>query len=261
MLIVDNDRDFTHSLATAANNFRTAIATTASQAQELIRRDRPAIVLLKIFQIRTESNQDSYPIDSLDLLAELARQMPSLPIVAIVPEIALFNTDDDFHQRLKVLRSAEHTLLVQPVTPDRAMDAVTQLLQRSGTGIKIAIVDDAPLVLKAMQTSLQPWGFEIITLSDPRQFWQVLQATSPDLLVLDIEMPDVNGIELCRGLRSDPNWNHLPVLFLTAHQDLATQDRAFAIDADDYVSKPIGGTELATRILNRLNRIRTIQRH
>ena len=261
LLIVDNDDNFTQQLATeaAANNFRTAIANTASQAQELIRRERPAIVLLKIFQVRTESNQDSCPIDSLDLLAELDREMPSLPIVLILSETALFNTDEDFTNRLKIVRRAEHTLLVQPVTPTQAMDAVTQLLRRSGAGIKLAIVDDDSIVLKAMRTSLEPWGFEITTLSDPHQFWQVLQATSPDLLVLDIEMPDVNGMELCRRLRSDPNWSHLPVLFLTTHQDLETQNQAFYIGADDYISKPVTGTQLATRIFNRLNRIRAIQ--
>jgi DNA-binding response OmpR family regulator len=259
LLIVDNDRDFTHTLTTAASNFRTAIATTASQAQEIIGRDRPAIILLKIFQIKTDSTLDNYQIDSLDLLAELDRQMPSLPVVAIVPKTALFNTDDDFHQRLKVLRSTEHTLLVQPVTPTQAMDAVTQRLQGLGTGRKIMIVDDDSSILQTMQISLEPWGFEITTLSNPHQFWQVLQATSPDLLVLDIEMPDINGMELCRALRNDLNWSHLPVLFLTAHQDLETQDRAFAIGADDYVSKPVKGAELTTRILNRLSRIRTIR--
>ena len=259
LLIVDNDRDFTHSLTTAASNFRTAIATTASQAQKIIRRDRPAIVLLKIFQIKTESNRDSREIDSLDLLAELDRQMPSLPIVVILPETALFNTDEDFTNRLKIIRGKEHTLLVQPVTKHQTMDAVTQLLRTCGAEINIAIVDDDSLFLEAMQISLEPWGFEITTLNNPHQFWQVLKTTSPDLLVLDIEMPDINGIELCRALRNDSNWSHLPVLFLTAHQDLETQDRAFAIGADDYVSKPIRGTQLATRILNRLSRIRTVR--
>ena len=96
-------------------------------------------------------------------------------------------------------------------------------------------------------------------MDNPQQFWQVLQATSPDLLVLDIEMPDVNGMELCRMLRSDRHWSHLPVLLLTAHQDLQTQERAFYIGADDYISKLVRVTQLATRILNRLSRIRTIQ--
>ena len=284
LLIVDDDRDFTQELKTeaAANNFRTAIAITASQAQEIIKRDRearhwrdrPAIVLLKIFQIRTDRlprpvaesvrgtvdpTLDNCPIDSLDLLAELQQQMPSLPIVVILSETALFNISEDFTNRLKIIRRAEHTLLVQPITPHQAMNAVTQTLQRFGAGIKITVVDDDPSILKSMQASLEAWGFEITTLNDPHQFWQVIKTTSPDLLVLDIEMPDISGIELCHALRSDPNWSHLPVLFLTAHQDLDTQDRAFAIGADDYVSKPIRGQELVTRILNRLSRIRTIQ--
>ncbi|PSB06839.1 hypothetical protein C7B62_21665, partial [Pleurocapsa sp. CCALA 161] len=260
LLIVDNDRDFTGQLVTqaAANNFRTAIATTASQAREIFQRDCPAIVLLRIFQIRTKTDRDS-PIDSLDLLAQLHQQMPLLPIVVIVSETALFNTNKNFTERLKVMRGKKHTLLVQPVTPTQAMDAVTELLRRFGAETKIIIVDDDSLFLEVMRTSLKPWGFAITTLNDPHQFWQVLQATSPDLLILDVEMPDVNGIELCHMLRSARNWSHLPVLFLTAHQDLQTQEQAFYIGADDYISKPVTGTQLATRILNRLSRIRTIQ--
>jgi DNA-binding response OmpR family regulator len=260
LLIVDNDSDFTQELAAeaAANNFRTAIAATASQAQAMITRDRPAIVLLKIFQIRNTSTQDS-PIDSLDLLAQLHRQTPSLPIVLIVPKAAFSNSNEDFTERLEDLRSGEYNLLVQPVTPTQAIDAVTQLMQRFGAETKIAIVDDDPVVLRAIQTSLKPWGFEITTLNDPNQFWQFIQTTSPHLLILDIEMPDINGMELCRQLRGDSDWSHLPVLFLTAHQDLETLNQAFAVGADDYVSKPVKGTELTTRILNRLLRIRAIQ--
>ena len=261
LLIVDNDSDFTQELVTeaAANKFRTAIAATASQAQEIIKRDRPAIVLLKIFQIRSTSKQDS-PIDSLDLLSQLHQQMPSLPVVLIVPEAALSNSNEDFTERLKnMMHGGEHNLLVQPVTPTQAIDAVTQLMQRFGTGTKIAIVDDDPVVLRAIQTSIEPWGFEITTLNDPNQFWQFIQASSPDLLVLDIEMPDINGMELCRQLRGDSDWSHLPVLFLTAHRDLETLNQAFAVGADDYVSKPVKGTELTTRILNRMRRILTIQ--
>ena len=263
LLIVDNDRNFTRQLVTqaAANNLRTAIATTASQARESIEQDRPAIVLLKIFQIKTETDTDtdSCPMDSLDLLAELHQQMPLLPIAVIISETALFSTGEDFTNRLKRVRQGNHTLLVQPVTPTQAILSVTQLLQRFGAKAKITIVDDDRLFLETMRVSLEPWGFEIITLNNPHQFWQVLQATSPDLLVLDIEMPDINGMELCRKLRSDLNWSYLPVLFLTVRRDLKTQNRAFAIGADDYVNKPIEVTELATRILNRLSRVRAIQ--
>jgi len=67
-------------------------------------------------------------------------------------------------------------------------------------------------------------------------------------------MPDLNGIELCQILRSDRFWQYLPVLFLSVHQDEQTQNKAFNIGADDYISKPVTGAILANRILNRLRR-------
>ena len=119
--------------------------------------------------------------------------------------------------------------------------------------MRLLLIDDDEILLDALSKHF------IAQRNDPNQFWQFIQASSPDLLVLDIEMPDINGMELCRQLRSDSNWSHLPVLFLTAHQDLETLNQAFAVGADDYVSKPVKGTELTTRILNRMSRIRAIQ--
>ena len=102
----------------------------------------------------------------------------------------------------------------------------------------------------------RPWGFEITTLAQPQLFWDVLEDVEPDLLVLDIEMPDINGIELCQILRRDRRWQQLPILFLSVHQDDKTQYQAFANGADDYICKPVTGSVLANRILNRLRRSR-----
>ena len=84
----------------------------------------------------------------------------------------------------------------------------------------------------------------LITLEDPLRFWDVLEETSPDLVMLDVEMPHVSGIELCRVVRNDPRWAGMPVLFLTAYTDRDVVRRVFAAGADDYVSKPIVGPEL-----------------
>ena len=73
-----------------------------------------------------------------------------------------------------------------------------------------------------------------------------------------IELPHFNGIELCRVLRTHPYWCQLPILFLSVHNDIATQNQVFAMGADDFVSKPVMGKELANRILNRLTRARQI---
>jgi len=118
------------------------------------------------------------------------------------------------------------------------------------------IVDDDDHWLCTVPALLKPWEFKITTLADPQQFWSVLEAVTPDVLVLDVNMPHINGFELCQILRSDVQWRRLPVLFLSVLTDAASQQRAFVVGADDYLCKPLMGRDLASRILNRLQRVR-----
>ena len=94
------------------------------------------------------------------------------------------------------------------------------------------------------------------TLADPQEFWTVLQVVSPDVLILDVNMPQINGFELCQSLRRDPTWQRLPVLFLSVMTDANTQNLAFSVGADDYLCKPILGIDLANRIHSSLHRVR-----
>ena len=125
---------------------------------------------------------------------------------------------------------------------------------------KILLVDDDPKILALLQSLLQPWGLQVSTISDPRQFWPTLESISPDLLVLDVEMPYLNGIELCQVIRNDPHWSELPIVFLTVHRDANVVNQVFSAGADDFVSKPIVGPELVTRIINRLERNKRLHR-
>jgi DNA-binding response OmpR family regulator len=115
-------------------------------------------------------------------------------------------------------------------------------------------VDDDTQVLDFLRTLLDPWGFKLTLLDNPQQFWNTLEQTAPDLLILDVEMPELSGIDLCQVVRNDPRWNDLPVLFLSAHTDVETLQRVFTAGADDYVNKPVIGPELIARVLNRLER-------
>ncbi|MBD2295577.1 response regulator [Anabaena sphaerica FACHB-251] len=133
-------------------------------------------------------------------------------------------------------------------------------LDQTANKAKILVVDDDPQILALLQTLLTPWGLEIIPLNDPLQFWTTWQNVKPDMLILDVEMPGTNGIELCQLVRNDPQGSELPILFITVHNDADIVNQVFNAGADDFVSKPIIGSELVNRIINRLERVKLLRR-
>lgn len=146
-----------------------------------------------------------------------------------------------------------------PGTPGQPNSAIVSIpLQSepiSRENPRVMIVDDDHAFLRMLPTLLQPWHFNITTLGEPQQFWAVLEAVQPDALVLDIHMPEINGLQLCQALRQQPAWRRLPILVLSSVTDLSTQNLAFTLGIDDYLCKPIVAIDLANRILNRLQRV------
>lgn len=124
---------------------------------------------------------------------------------------------------------------------------------------KILVVDDDLKTLELLQVLLTPWGLEIITLNHPEQFWSTWEKIHPDMLILDIEMPHMSGIELCKMIRSHDQGREVPILFLTVHSNVEIVNQVFSVGADDFVSKPIIISELVNRILNRLERVRLLK--
>jgi CheY-like chemotaxis protein len=127
--------------------------------------------------------------------------------------------------------------------------------------IRVMLVDDDPLLRQTLPRQLQGYGFQVVTLEDPQQFWAVLEGIKPDVLILDVQMPQMSGLELCQRLRSRPDWQKIPVMFLSVFADAKTQHEAFAVGADDYLCKPITAQSLSDRIQNRLQRMNVLLAH
>jgi DNA-binding response OmpR family regulator len=252
LLIIGDEPNFSSELQQEASNqgIRTKVLPTPElvkvwldENQEHYEKLPHAVVLTISFSNSERSWLQQY----LTLIAEFSLLIPAIPVIVIADR-------DRFQDRLQVVRHGGSFYLTQPLTPAQIIAFCQQALQRSSLCKKIMIVDDDKELLQILPTLLQPWGFQLTTLNDPRQFWEVLQAVNPDLLVLDIEMPHLSGIELCKVLRTHPYWCKLPVLFLTVHQDTAISTEAFASGASDFINKPVIPQQLAHRIINRLAR-------
>ncbi len=249
LLVVDDDADLTHQIRIAAqsHDFNIEIAANLSEARQAVAKESFNAILLDLTFTETGEN-------GLTFLSEMVSQNPALPVLVMTGRKRL--TD-----RVEVARLGGRTFFQKPIAPGRLLQMVDQVLnQVREVGRRVLVVDDDPLILTALVSLLEPWGLQVSTLENPVQFWEMIESFTPDLLVLDIEMPQFNGLELCQAVRNDPYWGEIPILFLTAHQDPEMIRRVFMVGADDYVRKPIIEPELVARVLNRLERVRARQK-
>ena len=186
----------------------------------------------------------------LQLITQLSAHWPQLPMVLITPQA-------DFSNRLDLTRRGAAIVLEYPVSPAEVLEAIDQATYLRYRHSKIMLVDDDSHYLQQIMNLLQPWHFQITPLANSQRFWTIFNQIIPDIIVLDIEMPGINGFELCKVIRSHPKWHHLPIIFLSVHADQASQAKAFAVGADDYITKCTQGANLVFRILNRLKRYHT----
>ena len=175
-----------------------------------------------------------------------ARRAPVL--VAVAPT-------DSFADRIAAVRRGASVYLPRPTSPLQVVDSVERALRRGpASGASVLVVDDDAHVLQLVAAVLGARGMQVHTAADAASFWRDLQLHAPEAVVLDVDMPELNGIELCRAVRADPRWSDLPVIFLTTRTDAATVAAVFEAGADDFVAKPVVGPELARRIDNRIAR-------
>ena len=125
----------------------------------------------------------------------------------------------------------------------------------------ILIVDDDPEIRRLLVGYLERNGFEALAARDGREMWQVLERRAVDLIVLDLMLPDTDGLTLCRDLRAKPGAPgraSLPVLMLTARGEETDRIIGIEMGADDYLVKPFNPRELLARIKSILRRTRAL---
>lgn len=113
---------------------------------------------------------------------------------------------------------------------------------------KILVVDDEEPIRELLKYNLQKAGFEVKTASDGEQALAIAKKFLPDVVLLDIMMPKMDGVETCRRLRDNPQLQKTFIIFLTARSEEYSEVAAFEVGADDYITKPIKPRALISRI-------------
>ncbi|MFC4210605.1 response regulator transcription factor [Pedobacter lithocola] len=118
----------------------------------------------------------------------------------------------------------------------------------NNAGQKILIVDDEPDILELIEYNLKKEGYQVFTASNGQEGITVAKKVHPDLIILDIMMPKMDGIEACRLMRAIPEFKNTFMVFLTARSEEYSEIAGFNVGADDYIAKPIKPRALISRI-------------
>jgi len=110
---------------------------------------------------------------------------------------------------------------------------------------RILVVDDDTAILRLLSTNLKARGYEVITATDGEEALEAVQKDYIDLIILDIMMPKVDGVQVCRHIRE---WSDIPIIILSARGDENDKVKCLELGADDYLTKPFGIAELMARI-------------
>ncbi len=130
-----------------------------------------------------------------------------------------------------------------------------------GTRPVLLIVDDEPLGLKSMASVFEGQGYELVLAGSGQEAMQLVETGRPDVILLDVMMPGMDGLEACRHIRSHPGMAEIPILLVSALDDRQSRLEGLESGADDYITKPIDRAEVRARMrtITRLNRFRRLQ--
>jgi DNA-binding response OmpR family regulator len=250
VLLVSHDPELTASISlpTLSRSLQITIVPHPTDSNLDFDQGLPEVILLDLTDLATQTA-------CLAWLEMLAHNYSQIPVLVLIEPNSL-------SIRLAATRLGARQFLTKPISTTQILQSIDRVLSpRSQADSRVLIVDDDSAMLEFLSHLLTPWGLEVVTLDEPQRFWQVLVAVSPDLILLDLEMPQISGLELCEVVRRDAQWGDLPLLVVTAHTDADSLQQAFAAGADDFITKPILGPELVTRVLSRIARTQLRGRH
>ncbi len=175
-----------------------------------------------------------------------------------VPVLCI-NISGNLEQRLIAMRVGVDVYYTTPVTSAEITSKTLNLLRLKDTQYRVLVVEDDPAQAKFAASVLEKEGMKTEIVIEPLKILTALKSFHPDLVLMDLYMPDANGAELTRVIREHPEFVSTPIVFLSGEQHTDKKLNALSFGADDFLSKPIRPKHLIKTIKNRVTRARTLQ--
>jgi len=122
------------------------------------------------------------------------------------------------------------------------------MVHSKGPGKSIVVVEDEPDILEVLSYNLRREGFDVETSDDGEKGLKLIQRNKPDLVLLDLMLPGMDGLDVCRTIKNDPSTAYIPIIMVTAKGEESDLVLGLGIGADDYVTKPFSPKELVARV-------------
>ena len=166
---------------------------------------------------------------------------------------------DDFSARLQAAELGAEGFFIKPLDIPRLVTRVEQVLTRlHAPAERVLIVDDDELLAQYYQELLTRAGMQVEILHDPALTVETLERKLPDIVLMDLQMPEISGQNLAAVIRQYDQWMGLPIVYLSAEHDPAQQLRALNQGADDFLTKPVDDAHLITAVRSRVARSRQL---
>jgi diguanylate cyclase (GGDEF)-like protein len=248
LLVVDDDPDILQ-LASSVGRKLLFQVVTAQTALEAVQRARATPLLAAVLSLHLQGGS----------AFSLARAIRNTGENGEIP-IAFASVDHSIETRVAAIEAGAAKFFEKPMSEESFASLAQQLANLSaGTEGRVLIADDDPEVVRHYALHLRTAGIKVDTQESADGIVELLEQLRPDVLLLDVDLPRVSGIDVCRALRMSNRFELLPILMVTGRTDYQTRLRAFRAGASDVVAKPVIPEKLLARVGVQLERMRLLR--
>lgn len=229
-----------------AFNYVVRLFTQIGEADQAAQTDRPDMLIMDVMFEREGENA-----------TEMLAQRPNLR--KLTCPLLFISSMDDFQSRVRAAHLGAVGYFLKPLDVPRLLNRMAHIFeQRRAPPQRVLIVDDDVDLAAHYRLVLLGAGMEAEVLQQPEMIAETLSAFRPELVLMDMHMPDVSGPDLAGVIRQYDKWASLPIVYLSAETDLGAQIEALGRGADDFLTKPISDAQLVSAVRVRVERARQL---